>query len=156
MQSLVGSRRSTPRQPAGGLGVAAVGVDLAGLDAVLLAALVQHRDGFVGGCHQQHVIAGLTVLPPGVDGGSFHLSCRTAMQAIMRVVDLEDIDVALSETQACVAFPLVGEAVDAVEFDRPERVSEQPEHPAAADGGELQRVTDESDPPLATISQDGE
>ena len=64
-----------------------------------------------------------------------------------RVVDVDDVEVAAAEAQAGVAFPVVGEAVDAVELDRAVGVDEVAEHAAAADGGELQRVADQHEPP---------
>ncbi len=46
--------------------------------------------------------------------------------------------------------------MDTVEFDRAECVDEQSEHAAAADGGELQRVADQRDPPAFQVGQIGE
>ena len=72
------------------------------------------------------------------------------------VVDLADLDVTAPQSEAGVAFPVVVEAVDAVELDGAERVDEQSEHAAAADGGELQRVADERDPPALHVGEVGQ
>lgn len=67
------------------------------------------------------------------------------METAMFFVDVGDGHV--SSVQAGFAFLVVIEAVDAFELDRAERVDQQSEHTAAADGRELQRVADERDPP---------
>lgn len=71
----------------------AVGVDLAGTDAQLLTTFVEHGHGLVGGRHQQHLIAGLAVPPPRVDGSTFHLRAGAALEAVVRVVQVEHVDV---------------------------------------------------------------
>ena len=78
------------------------------------------------------------------------------MQPAVVVVDVGDVDVAAAQPEAGVAFPVVREAVDPVELDGVEGVDQQPEHAAPADGGELQRVTDQRDPPAPDVGQVGQ
>ena len=74
----------------------------------------------------------------------------------MRVVEVEDVDVAAAESEAGVGFPCMREAVDAVELDRAERVDGEAEHAASADGRELQWITDKHDTPGALVGERGE
>ncbi len=75
------------------------------------------------------------------------------MEPTLVVVDLGNLDLATTEAEAGVAFPVVVEAVDSVEFDGVVRVDEQFEHAASADGGELERVADEDDAPLLLVGK---
>ena len=134
-------------------GVSTVRVDLAGVDANELDSFVEHGDGLVRRCHQQHLVAGLPVAPPRVDRIAFHLRGPPATEALVRVVVVENVDVAAAESEAGVAFPCVGEAVDAVELDRAERVDGEAEHAASADSRELQWITDEHDTPRALVGE---
>ncbi len=65
-----------------------------------------------------------------------------AVESAVVVVQLGDVGVAAAKSEAGVAFPVVVEAVDSVEFDCVVSVDEETEHAAAADGGELHRVAD--------------
>ena len=65
-------------------------------------------------------------------------------------------DVASAELEAGVSFPLVFEAVDGVELDRAERVDQETEHAASADGGELERVADEGEAPALQVGEVGQ
>ena len=56
-----------------------------------------------------------------------------SVESVVTVVHLGNLDVAPSEAEAGVAFPVVVEAVDSVEFDGVVRVDEQLEHAASAD-----------------------
>ena len=134
-------------------GVSTVRVDLAGVDADELGSFVEHGDDLVRRCHQQHLVAGLSVSPPRMDGVAFHLRGRAAAEALVRVVEVEDVDVAAAESEAGVAFPCIDEAVDAVELDRAERVDGEAEHAASADGRELLWITDEHDTPGALVGE---
>ena len=73
--------------------VPAAGVDLACVDAGLLAALVEAFDGFVGRRHQQALVAGLASFPPRGDAGSFHLIQGAAVESAIGFVHLGDSDV---------------------------------------------------------------
>ena len=64
-----------------------------------------------------------------------------------------DAAAAVAELQAGVAFPMVVEAVDLVEFNRSQVVDEMFEHAASAHCGELARITDENDPPLVLVGE---
>ena len=74
----------------------------------------------------------------------------------MLLVRIDDRYIPVAKAQARVAFPVVVETVDVFELDPAERVGEQPRHPAAADRRELQRVTDEHDPPSLHVGEVGE
>ena len=63
---------------------------------------------------------------------------------------------ASAEPKRCGSLPLVGEAVDLVEFDRAAGVDEVLEHAASADGGELHRVADHHDSPRSVVGEGGE
>ena len=78
------------------------------------------------------------------------------MQPAVVLVDVGDVDVAVAEPEAGVAFPGLVEAVDPVQLDGVEGVDQQPEHAAPPDGGELQRVTDQRDPPAVDVGQVGQ
>ena len=54
-------------------------VDVAHVDALLLASLVESFDGLVVRRHQQHGVAVGAVLPPPPDGGALHLCRRAAV-----------------------------------------------------------------------------
>ncbi len=71
----------------------------------------------------------------------------------MRVVEVDDVDVAAAESETGVAFPCMREAVDAVELDRAERVDGEAEHAASADSRELLWITDEHDTPGALVGE---
>ena len=58
-------------------------------------------------------------------------------------VGVEGARVAVSQLEGRGGFPVVGEAVDAFEFDRAAGGAQLGEHPAAADGLQLAGVTDE-------------
>ena len=135
---------------------AAVGVELPGPQPELLGALVEPVDGFVGGGHQRDGLTGVAVRPPGVHRGAFHGVGGAAVQPAVLVVDVGDVEVTVAQAQAGVAFPRVVEAVDPVQLDGIEGVDQQPEHAAPADGGELQRVPDQHDPPAANVGQVGQ
>ena len=71
----------------------AAGVDLASVDAGLLAALVEAFGCFVGRRHQQTLVAGPSAFPPGSDAGSFHLIQGARVEPAVLLVDLGDGDV---------------------------------------------------------------
>jgi hypothetical protein len=78
------------------------------------------------------------------------------VESAVLLVRIGDRHIPVAEAQARVAFPVVVETVDVFELDPAERVDEQPRHPAAADRRELQRVTDEHDPPSLHVGEVGE
>jgi hypothetical protein len=69
------------------------------------------------------------------------------------VVQLGDVGVAAAQSEAGLAFPVVVESVDSVEFDSVVGVDEETEHAASADGRELHRIADEDDSPLLPIGE---
>ena len=126
---------------------------VAAADSVALAALIQPFDGLVGRCHQRDRLGfGAARRPPG-DGGALHLIDGAAAEPAVGVVVVRDRHVAAAQAEAGGAFPFVFEAVDTLELDRAERVDKQPEHAAPADGGELEWVADERDPPALHVGE---
>ena len=91
--------------------------------------------------------------PPAGDGLRSHPLLGSAVEAAVVVVQLGDVGVAATESEAGVAFPVVVEAVDSVEFDGVVGVDEEAEHAASADGGELHRIADEDDSPLLAVGE---
>jgi hypothetical protein len=61
------------------------------------------------------------------------------------------VEVASSESEGGGGFPVVGEAVELVEFDGEAGGAEFVEHAAAADGVELARVTDKRESPSECV-----
>ena len=131
-------------------------VELALADADELAVVVEFVDGVVRRCHEECGPAGFSFEPPAGDRGGAHAVLGATMQPIMEVVELGDVGVAAAESEAGVAFPVVVEAVDSVEFDRVVGVDEEAEHAASADGGELHRIADEHDPPSLQVGERSE
>jgi hypothetical protein len=68
-------------------------------------------------------------------------------------VEVKDVDVAAAQSQRRVALPFVGEAVHAAELYRAVLIDKMGEHAAAADRGELHRVSHHHYPPLPCIGQ---
>ena len=102
------SRRRRRRARRRRSSVAAVGVDLTGVEARLLAAVVEPLGGLVGRCHQQ-----APSCPPGVAPTRRATAARSiwlegaAVEAAVGVVDVGDVDVTAAQPQAGVAFPVV-------------------------------------------------
>ena len=121
--------------------------------------MVEFVDGVVGRRHQQRSSTGFSFDPPAGDRGGAHAVLGAAVDTAVVVVQLGDVGVAAAESEAGVAFPVVVEAVDSVEFDGVVGVDEQAEHAASADGGELHWVADQHDspsPPVGERSEFGE
>jgi hypothetical protein len=111
-----------------------VGVEFTGCDAVLSGVVVEPADGVVGGGHHRHRFAPQWCLRPGVDDLGFHLVGGASVEPSVPFVFGDDADVACSEASGGVGFPVVGEAVDVVEFDGTVGVREVAEHAAPSDG----------------------
>ena len=82
-------------------------------------------------------LATATGLTPGGDDLLFHLVEAAVVESSSSVVFGEHGRVAVAETEAGVAFPVVAESVDLVEFDATVGVDEVDEHAAATDSREL-------------------
>ncbi len=115
--------------------------------------MVEFVDGVVGRRHEERCPAGFSFHPPAGDGGGADVVLGAAVEAVVVVVELCDVGVATAESEAGVAFPVVVEAVDPVEFDGVVGVDEEAEHATSTDGGELHRVADEDDSPALSIGQ---
>jgi len=93
--------------------------------------------------------------PKLLPGHSPQSTCSTPVESAVLFVQVGNGDVTAPEPQTGVSFPLVIEPVNAFELDRAKRVDEKPEHAASSDSGELQRVTDQRDPPSPHICEPG-
>ena len=124
-----------------------VGVELMSVDASLLRKFVEAVDGVVGVGHQRHRLPPLSGVAPRVDDGDLHLVGGAVVESTVMPIFVDHADVARAETAGGGAFPLVGEAVDVVEFDGATGVDEVGEHAAASDGGELAGIPHHHHPP---------
>jgi anti-sigma regulatory factor (Ser/Thr protein kinase) len=73
------------------------------------------------------------------------------MEATVTLILREDGDISGTEPSGGVGFPLVGEAVDVVEFDTTVGVNEVTKHAASTDGGELAGITHHHHPPRPLV-----
>ncbi len=98
----------------------------------------------------------LTGLPPSGDDVFFHLVESSVVESASSLVFGEHGRVAVAEAEAGVAFPVVAESVNLVEFDTAVGVDEVGEHAAPTDGGELAGVANKDDPPVAAVGKPSE
>ena len=77
------------------------------------------------------------------------------MQSAFEVVHVGDGGVAAAEPERGLAFPVVEEAVDLVEFDGAVRIDEVVEHAYPPHGSELHRVADQGDAPASVVGELG-
>ena len=68
----------------------------------------------------------------------------------------EDARIAGAETEAGLAFPVVAEPVDLVEFDTAVTVDEVGEHASPSHRGELVGIPDKDDPPAVLVGEPGQ
>ena len=132
-----------------------VRVEFTGGDASLLRVLVETVDGVVGVGHQRHRLAPPPCLTPRLHDGCLHGVGGAVVEATVTLILAEHADVALAETPGGVGFPLVGEAVDVVEFDGTVGVDEVGEHAAPTNGGELAGITHHHHPPRLVVGETG-
>ena len=92
-------------------------MEFAGLEAGVLDELVEAGDGFGAVGHQSHRLAPVTCLLPGGENVGVHVAEGAAVKAAPPFIFGEHNRVAGSEAEAGLAFPLVAEPVDLVEFD---------------------------------------
>src|SRR5690606_8130840 len=118
-----------------------------------LGDLVEDSNSFAGRRHHRSALARLCGSSPGMDGDDRHLAGGPTLAAIVAVVECDDGGGALAESEAGVSFPGRVEAVDAVELDGADGVDEVAEHARPPDGSELQRVTDQGEPPPTSLSE---
>ncbi|MEJ7562023.1 MAG: hypothetical protein WKF45_05805 [Ilumatobacteraceae bacterium] len=128
-------------------------IELAPLDAESLCPPVEPIDSLVRRRHQQRPLGAVPAAPPFLNATALHLVAGSSVEAALLVVDDGDVGVATTEAKACLAFPVVGEAMDPVELCGVEPFDEMAEHAASPNGGELQRIADECEPPSLIIGK---
>ena len=103
-------------------------------DPVLLRGVVEPGDRLIRGCREHDGFAVDPGISPGAEGVAFHAGGGAAMEPTFEVIDIGDSRVASPKLKRCLAFPVVGEAVDLVEFDRAVGVDEVFKHATTANG----------------------
>ena len=126
----------------------------AGLDAALLGGVVESGDGLVGGGGEHDGLAAFAGGPPCVEGVAFHSGSGAAAESSFEVIDVGNGGVAPAEAEGRVRrSQSLAKRWDLVELDGAVGVDEMVEHATSADGGELHRVTDESEAPASVVGE---
>ena len=131
-------------------------VDHPGGDELVADPAGQAGRLFVGVGQQERPSTQGPVGHGGGEGGVFHVRFGAAGDPGSQVVVGQDGDVAVSQAQTGVAFPVVGEAVHLAEVGGADLVDDQAERPAGLRAGQLLGVADQQQFGVRRLAQPGQ